>query len=654
MKLQPILILLLIISNIALGQSFQQAVDKLQFNADALEAIVNGPPNGAASEVALPNGGSQVTIARTLATIEAARDVSIDSIHTQFSNVLASEVSSTLENLATDLYVDGSVVILADGTRYQYFPTATEGDVPAQGGGFWRVLNNEFTPHPDGYFYIAVFGQSNGVGLGRGESFLDFTSTPTGEVWNHNTKQWEVYDISRKSEQYPPSFGGAPGVDGEYDFWVSLAYHFHLNYRTNVRYIFEVEGGQPAQRFSEDDGLSYLRMQEQLQEAGITRLDGFALVQGEANGGESAGQYQATLDNIIDHATSLQGWHAGSRFIAYETPEEYNGRTRATNIVNIILRRLNSDSNPLTTSIPIGQLSTLTDEIHYDSNALNEGGRLFAAAFSGELNPHILAAQKQGLFQDDFTIVDSTGVARSIKDSITPLTVPRPLATWDAKYNVDSDGVGSEVDRLTAKSLILGDIRADISGDLIDNGDSVRISEGGNGNGRFGFDIPLSRIGGASFTLYVEFTGIDPDNTFNSSILNLEAINGGDETAFCRLRHFGQTESFRYDWLDPSIGSELGIFNRTASAGRTTPEAQIRVLIIYNDKDKSIEMLIINDETGSRESNFFTYTSNDIETLRIETGFQRIVDFQRMEIYPCAFGTKMRENFLDSLYQVSK
>ena len=40
MKLKPTLILLLIISNIVLGQSFQQAVDKLQSNADALEKLM--------------------------------------------------------------------------------------------------------------------------------------------------------------------------------------------------------------------------------------------------------------------------------------------------------------------------------------------------------------------------------------------------------------------------------------------------------------------------------------------------------------------------------------------------------------------------------------------------------------------------------------
>ena len=522
-------------------------------------------------------------------------------------------------------------------------------------GTAWvKFMNNEFIPHEDGYFYIAVFGQSNGVGLGRGESFLDFTSTPTGEVWNHNTRQWEVYDVSRKSEQYPPSFGGAPGVDGEYDFWVSLAYYFRLNYRTNVRYIFEVEGGQPAERFSEDDGLSYLRMQEQLEAAGITRLDGFALVQGEANGGNNANQYRATLANIVEHATTLQGWHAGSRFVAYETPEGFNDRNRNTNIINVVLRELNSDSDIRTSSIPIGRLSTLTDKIHYDTNSLHEGGKLFAAAFSGQLNPYILAAQKQGLFQDDFTIVDSSGVARNIKDSITPLTVPRPIATWDARYNTASPGIGSNADSLTAKSLILGDIGASISGDVIDNGDSIRVSQGGNGNGNFNFDVPLSRIGNASFTLYLELKGLDADNTFNSSILNLEAVTDVGERAFCRLRHFGQTESFQYEWVDPSTGNELGVYNRTATAGRTTPEAQIRLLIIYNNEDKSIEMLVINDETGSRESNFFTYTSNDIQTLRIETGFQRIFDLQRWEIYPCSFGTKMRENFLDSLYQVNQ
>ena len=99
-----IIALLFALTGLAHSQTVQQSVAKLHSNAQALEDIVNGPASGAGSEVPLPNGGLQETVAKALLSVRRA-----------FSDSIAAETSATLSSLDTSVYSEGESVLLADG-----------------------------------------------------------------------------------------------------------------------------------------------------------------------------------------------------------------------------------------------------------------------------------------------------------------------------------------------------------------------------------------------------------------------------------------------------------------------------------------------------------------------------------------------------------
>lgn len=97
-----------------LAETIQTAVDKVHDNAKALEDIVNGPESGMGSDVNLPKGGSQKTIAKAIKEV-------LDSFE---SNAVISQVSTTRDEIKADRqYVESvagrinrkAIVFSADG-----------------------------------------------------------------------------------------------------------------------------------------------------------------------------------------------------------------------------------------------------------------------------------------------------------------------------------------------------------------------------------------------------------------------------------------------------------------------------------------------------------------------------------------------------------
>ena len=511
---------------------------------------------------------------------------------------------------------------------------------------------SKFKPNPDGYFYLCVFGQSNGVGLGRGDSFLDFTSTQFGEVWNHSNQAWEVYDINTKNEQVPPPLGGgAAPVNGEMDMWMPLAYYMFQNYRVRTRFIFELEGGQQIIRFNTPTSRAYLRMIEQLQQSGAPRIDGFALTQGEAQAAQNLQTYTAELDKLINNVKTLNGWSEESKFVAYEIPETINGNTRISNDVNIAFRLLNSDSDPQTSSIPVGSLSTLSDEVHYDTSTLIEMGRVYATALTGQVTPYNFTAQKQGLYQDDFSITDSTGITRSIKDSITPLTIPDPLFLFDAKRGVESTGDGTNVTSMQGNIKGGDAISAILSTSPIDKTDRVVIGESGTGN-NIEFKVPIGRNNQRhSFTNVWEFSNptLGTDSLIRSLIQIRFTDSDGNDFNDVRLAMLGSSGRLSTDNISDNTDTGNRVIGQLEGVEGTGDWVY---MVRFNADNNRLEQTIFNMTSGERRevvTDFDGTTTNDFLSLFLRNDFGRTVELKRLSVWDIYLNDKLKENLIDTI-----
>jgi len=138
-----------LLSSLANAQTVQESIQKLHANVQALEAIVNGPASGDGSQIVLPNGTTQDTVAKAITNITAEVQTA------------RTTTTTTLSTLNTAIYSDGDSVILADGRGYKYSPNATAGDVIAEGGGYWV----EAMPSTSGNGFLYA-SQSGAVGDG--------------------------------------------------------------------------------------------------------------------------------------------------------------------------------------------------------------------------------------------------------------------------------------------------------------------------------------------------------------------------------------------------------------------------------------------------------------------------------------------------------
>jgi len=261
LKRKTILVALLALPSLVFGQnSVQESIDKLHTNAQALEDVVNGPPTGVDSDVALPQGGSQITVAKAIKGItdlnvqfqsdvgtivaeaqvnaeEAVSNVQVNAdgvvaqivadAQNQIGTAINSATSLTLSTFDTSGFNEGDIVLLADGRYYEYRPNDAVGNVSALGGGFWNEIDlNKDMDNNKTAVIVLEEGQSNNVGWTAKNSF-ELSDYPLPNMYqlskgraDSNYNAGSKYDLI---PAYQPLQSTGSRHDGNY---VSMGFYF--------------------------------------------------------------------------------------------------------------------------------------------------------------------------------------------------------------------------------------------------------------------------------------------------------------------------------------------------------------------------------------------------------------------------------------------